>query len=146
MLAGRLRAARATFWMVWVCSTLARATERVFSWLAWIAVVLWILGLLAPVMTEMESIRFSIGKTKVSLLGIVQGVLSSGLLLVVAVAVKDALGAQGSFVAIDATYADLRAFHGGFGISSVSVFASTIAAKRCPTPPTTRRWMVTAAG
>jgi small-conductance mechanosensitive channel len=72
------------FTLVFPRSTLARATERVFSWLAWIAVVLWILGLLGPVMAEMEAIRFTIGKTQVSLLGIVQGVLSSGLLLVVA--------------------------------------------------------------
>lgn len=70
--------------MVFPASAMARATERVFSWLAWLAVVLWILGLLAPVMAEMEAIRFTIGKTRVSLLGIVQGVLSSGLLLVLA--------------------------------------------------------------
>ena len=62
----------------------ARMVERVFSWLAWIAAVLWILGLLAPVMTEMENIRFSFGKSRVTLLSIVQGLLSSGLVLVLA--------------------------------------------------------------
>jgi len=60
----------------------ARKVERLFSWLAWIAAVLWILGLLPAVMAEMEKLRFGIGKTEVSLLGIVQGVLSSGLVLV----------------------------------------------------------------
>jgi small-conductance mechanosensitive channel len=69
----------------------ARVVERVFSWLAWIAAVLWILGLLPAVMSEMESIRFSFGKSKVSLLSIVQGVLSSGLVMVLVLWVSAAL-------------------------------------------------------
>ncbi len=63
---------------------LARLVERLFSWLAWLAAVLWILGLLPPVMDEMDTIHFSFGKSKVSLLAIAQGVLSSGLVLVLA--------------------------------------------------------------
>lgn len=63
---------------------LARLVERLFSWLAWLAAVLWILGLLPPVMDEMDAIHFSFGKSKVSLLAIAQGVLSSGLVLVLA--------------------------------------------------------------
>jgi small-conductance mechanosensitive channel len=69
----------------------ARVVEQVFSWLAWIAAVLWILGLLPAVMTEMENIRFTFGKTKISLLGIVQGVLSSGLVMVLVLWVSAAL-------------------------------------------------------
>jgi small-conductance mechanosensitive channel len=61
----------------------ARVVERVFSWLAWIVTVLWILGLLPAVMAEMESISFKFGKSKISLLSMVQGVLSSGLVMVV---------------------------------------------------------------
>jgi len=45
--------------------------------------VLWMLGLLPAVMDEMEAIRFSFGKSKVSLLAMVQGLLSSGLVMVV---------------------------------------------------------------
>jgi small-conductance mechanosensitive channel len=62
----------------------ARLVERLFSWLAWIAVVLWIVGLLPAVMEEMDAIHFVFGKSKVSLLSLVQGVLSSGVVLVVA--------------------------------------------------------------
>ncbi|MEO7392527.1 MAG: mechanosensitive ion channel domain-containing protein [Ramlibacter sp.] len=62
----------------------ARVVERLFSWLAWIAAVLWIVGLLPVVMVEMDSIHFAFGKAKVSLLGIVQGILSSGAVMVVA--------------------------------------------------------------
>jgi len=72
-------------------SGLARLVERLFSWLAWLAAVLWILGLLPAVMEELEAIQFVFGKTKVSLLGIVQGVLSSGVVLVVALWISAAL-------------------------------------------------------
>src|SRR5207248_2867329 len=65
-------------------SGFARLMERVFSWLAWMAAVLWILGLLPEVLDEMEAIYFLFGKTKVSLLAIVQGVLSSGVVMVIA--------------------------------------------------------------
>jgi small-conductance mechanosensitive channel len=69
----------------------ARVVERLFSWLAWIAAVLWMLGLLPAVMTEMESIEFSFGKSKVSLLSIVQGALSSGLVMVLVLWVSAAV-------------------------------------------------------
>jgi small-conductance mechanosensitive channel len=65
-------------------SGLARLMERVFSWLAWIAAVLWIVGLLPSVMDEMDSIRVVFGKTRISLLAFVQALLSSGAVMVVA--------------------------------------------------------------
>ncbi|MEO7639999.1 MAG: mechanosensitive ion channel domain-containing protein, partial [Ramlibacter sp.] len=65
-------------------SGLARLVERLFSWLAWLAAVLWIVGALPAVTAEMESIQFAFGKTRISLLGLVQGVLSSGVVLVLA--------------------------------------------------------------
>ena len=64
-------------------SGMARLVERLFSWLAWMAAVLWIVGLLPAVVDEMESIHFAFGKSKVSMLAIVQGALSSGVVLVV---------------------------------------------------------------
>ncbi len=70
------------FPLVFPRSAAARLVERLFSWLAWIAAVLWIVGLLPTVMNELEAIHFAFGKSKVSLLGIVQGVLASGLVLV----------------------------------------------------------------
>jgi small-conductance mechanosensitive channel len=72
-------------------SGLARVVERLFSWLAWIAAVLWIVGLLPAVMDEMDAVHFTLGKSKVSLLGIVQGVLWSGVVLVVALWISAAL-------------------------------------------------------
>ena len=69
----------------------ARLVERLFSWLAWIATVLWIVGLLPVVMDEMDAIHFTFGKARVSLLGIVQGVLSSGAVMVLALWISSVL-------------------------------------------------------
>jgi small-conductance mechanosensitive channel len=79
------------FPLVFPRSGWARVIERVFSWLAWIAAVLWIIGLLPPVMAEMEKIRFTFGKSPISLLAIVQGALSSGLVMVLALWASAAL-------------------------------------------------------
>ena len=79
------------FTVVFPRSGLARLVERLFSWLAWIAAVLWIVGLLPAVMDEMEAIHFGLGKSRISLLGIVQGVLSSGVVLVLALWISAAL-------------------------------------------------------
>ncbi len=79
------------FTVVFPRSGLARVVERLFSWLAWIAAVLWIVGLLPAVMDEMEAIHFGLGKSRISLLGIVQGVLWSGVVLVLALWISAAL-------------------------------------------------------
>ena len=59
--------------------------------MAWIAAVLWIVGLLPAVMDEMDAIHFAFGKSRVSLLAVVQGVLSSGAVLVLALWISAAL-------------------------------------------------------
>ena len=79
------------FPLVFPHSGVARLVERLFSWLAWIVAVLWIVDLLPTVMKEMEAIHFAFGKSKVSLLGIVQGVLASGLVLVLVLWISAAL-------------------------------------------------------
>jgi small-conductance mechanosensitive channel len=79
------------FTVVFPASAMARMVERLFSWMAWIAAVLWIVGLLPLVMEEMDSISFAFGKSKLSLLGLVQGVLSSGAVLVLALWISAAL-------------------------------------------------------
>ncbi|MET0311709.1 MAG: mechanosensitive ion channel domain-containing protein [Burkholderiaceae bacterium] len=60
----------------------ARLAERLFSWLAWAAAALWIVGLLPSVLAEMESVGLTIGKTRLSLLGIVEGTLTAALMIV----------------------------------------------------------------
>jgi len=68
-----------------------RVVERVFSWFVWLAAVLWILGLLPAVMEEMDTIQFSFGKATLSLRNLVEGVLTSGLVMVVVLWISAAL-------------------------------------------------------
>jgi small-conductance mechanosensitive channel len=65
-------------------SDLALRVERTVSWLAWIGAVLWIAGFLPWILTELESIRISFGKTKLDLRTLFEGVASSVLVLVLA--------------------------------------------------------------
>jgi small-conductance mechanosensitive channel len=72
-------------------SAFARLMERVFSWLAWIAAVLWIVGMLPAVMEHMDEIHIAFGKSHISLLAVVQGVLSAGVVMVVTLWISAAL-------------------------------------------------------
>ncbi|MFM7332448.1 MAG: mechanosensitive ion channel family protein [Brachymonas sp.] len=63
-------------------STTWRLIERFFSWLVWLGIVLWLAGVLPIVTDELESIKFSLGKSKVSLLGMFEGVLAAMLVIV----------------------------------------------------------------
>jgi small-conductance mechanosensitive channel len=82
------------FTLVFPRSSAAKLVERLFSWVAWIAAALWILGLLPAVTGEMAAIKFAFGKSNVTLLAIVQGVLSSGLVMVVALWISAVLERQ----------------------------------------------------
>ncbi|MEJ8856697.1 mechanosensitive ion channel domain-containing protein [Variovorax robiniae] len=64
-------------------STLVSLIERTISWLAWIAAVLWIVGLLPPVLAELDAITLSFGKTRVSVRTIFDGIFSAALVLVI---------------------------------------------------------------
>jgi len=79
------------FTVVFPLSGLARLVERLFSWLAWIAAVLWILGLLPAVMSEMDEIRFAFGSSRISLLAVVNATLSAGAVLVLALWISTAV-------------------------------------------------------
>jgi small-conductance mechanosensitive channel len=79
------------FTVVFPKSGAARLVETVFSWLAWLAAVLWIVGLLPELMAQMDEIHVAFGKSSISLLAIVQGVLSSGAVLVLALWISAAV-------------------------------------------------------
>jgi len=63
-------------------SPLAVLTERLISWLAWLVAILWITDLLPLVANEMAQIHFNFGKSRIDLRSLVEGILSSGLVLV----------------------------------------------------------------
>jgi small-conductance mechanosensitive channel len=72
-------------------SAIARLIERTISWLAWAAAILWIAGLLPPVLRELEEITLGFGKTRVSLRTILEGVLSAGVVLMIALWVSSTI-------------------------------------------------------
>ena len=69
---------------VYPTSAVVRLVERTISWIAWIAAVLWIVGLLPPVLRELDEITLAFGKTRVSVRTIFEGILSAGVVLVIA--------------------------------------------------------------
>lgn len=65
-------------------SPLVRALERTFSWLAWLAVVLWVTGLLPALLDELDQISWKIGGTTLSVRTLLEGVISAVLVLMLA--------------------------------------------------------------
>jgi small-conductance mechanosensitive channel len=63
-------------------SRAGRLIEQFFSWAVWLGIVLWLAGVLPVVLAELESIKFSMGKSKVSLLGMFEGLLAALLVIV----------------------------------------------------------------
>ncbi len=61
-----------------------RTVERSISWIAWIAVVLWVTGVSPMVLVEMEAVRWKAGSTEVNLRNVLEGAITAGLVLVVA--------------------------------------------------------------
>jgi small-conductance mechanosensitive channel len=73
-----------TFALSFPTSIMARMTERIFSWVAWITVALWVTGLLPTVLTELEAIELSISDdVDINLRSILAGVLSAGAVILV---------------------------------------------------------------
>jgi len=62
----------------------ARILEQVVSWMAWGLAVLWFMGLWSPLMTELDSWQFMLGKTRISVTHVFEVVFTSGLVLVLA--------------------------------------------------------------
>ena len=75
-------------------SNLVRVFERSVSWLAWIAVVLWITGLLPLILNELDDIKWKIGATQISVRNIIEGTVSGVLVLMLALWVSALLEAR----------------------------------------------------
>jgi small-conductance mechanosensitive channel len=68
-----------------------RVIERTISWLVWIALALWVTGLLPLLLQEMEGIRWKVGGADVSLRSLLEGVLSALVVMVVALWISAAI-------------------------------------------------------
>jgi len=71
-----------------------RVLERTISWVAWLAMVLWVSGLLPLVLEEMESITWKIGATTLSLRTLVEGALTAAAVLIVTLWISAAIEAR----------------------------------------------------
>ena len=71
-----------------------RVIERSISWLAWIAVVLWVTGLLPLLLDAMDEVQWKVGTAHISLRNVVEGTLTAGLVMVLALWLSAAIEKQ----------------------------------------------------
>ena len=71
-----------------------RIIERSISWVAWGAMVLWVTGVLPMVLEAMDEVRWKVGATQVSLRNMVEGAVTAGVVLVLALWVSAAIEKQ----------------------------------------------------
>ncbi len=72
-------------------SGLVRLVERTISWLVWIALVLWVTGLLPLLLEEMDTLKWKLGGADISLRSLLEGSLSAVVVMVVALWVSAAI-------------------------------------------------------
>ena len=71
-----------------------RVLERSISWLAWLAVVLWVTGVLPVLLDELDQIRWKMGGTELSVRTLIEGALTAGAVLIIALWISAALEAR----------------------------------------------------
>ena len=65
--------------------------ERTISWVAWLAMVLWVSGLLPVVMDELDQISWKVGSSQLSVRKVIEGSLTAGLVLIISLWISSAL-------------------------------------------------------
>ena len=68
-----------------------RVLERTISWIAWLAVVLWVTGILPLVLEELDQIRWKVGGSMLSVRTLIEGALTAGAVLIVTLWISAAL-------------------------------------------------------
>ena len=68
-----------------------RALERTFSWLAWGLMVLWVSGLLPIILDELDGIKWKVGGSLLSVRALLQGALTAGVVLLIALWISSAI-------------------------------------------------------
>lgn len=68
-----------------------RALERTISWVAWLAMVLWVSGLLPVILAELDDISWKIGATTLSLRTLIEGAVTAGAVLILSLWVSSAI-------------------------------------------------------
>jgi len=68
-----------------------RIVERSISWLAWIAVILWVTGVWPMILEAMEDVRWDVGSTHLTLRKLFEGAITAGIILVLVLWVSAAI-------------------------------------------------------
>ncbi|MDL2337250.1 MAG: mechanosensitive ion channel [Pseudomonadota bacterium] len=68
-----------------------RIIERSISWIAWLAAVLWVTGVLPLLLDAMDEVRWKLGTSEITLRNFVEGALTAGLVMVLALSVAAAI-------------------------------------------------------
>ncbi|WP_101049124.1 mechanosensitive ion channel family protein [Macromonas nakdongensis] len=71
-----------------------RPIERSISWVAWLAMVLWVTGLLPVILNELDQISWKLGGTTLSMRTLLEGALTTGAVLIVSLWVSSAIEAR----------------------------------------------------
>ena len=70
---------------------LVRALERTISWLAWIAMVLWVSGLLPVILGQLDEIKWKVGGSTLSVRNMLEGLLTAGVVLLITLWISSAI-------------------------------------------------------
>lgn len=65
--------------------------EQTISWGAWLAVVLWVSGLLPVILNELSDITWKVGSSTLSLRNLIEGVLTGGAVLIITLWISAAI-------------------------------------------------------
>jgi len=71
-----------------------RALERTISWVAWLAMVLWVSGLLPIMLEELDQIHWKVGSSRLSVRNIIEGGLTAGAVLILTLWISSAIEAR----------------------------------------------------
>ena len=68
-----------------------RVLERSISWMAWLAMLLWVSGLLPVILEELDGIKWKMGSSMVSLRNLLEGALTAGLVVLITLWISSAI-------------------------------------------------------
>ncbi len=77
--------------VVFVDAPLVRILERSISWVAWVAMVLWVSGLLPLVLEELDDIRWKVGDATLSVRTIIEGGVTACIVLIITLWISSAI-------------------------------------------------------
>lgn len=75
-------------------ATWLRPIERSISWVAWLAMVLWVSGLLPVILSELDQITWKLGGSTLSVRTLIEGALSAAIVLLITLWISAAIEAR----------------------------------------------------